>query len=77
MESHDLLLMVREVLLQAETDSITADEAVIRVRGLIEQYRQDDRSAYCAYCDSSCEYGECDPPYLCRKHFDCPVCNTR
>lgn len=31
----------------------------------------------CAYCDSSCEYGECDPPYLCRKHYDCKVCNTR
>ena len=30
---------------------------------------------YCADCDSPCEFGECDPPHLCRKHGACPKCN--
>jgi len=30
---------------------------------------------YCADCDSPCEFGECDPPHLCRKHAACARCN--
>ena len=68
-----------QTLIQAEPNS-GEQTAARKPDGSHEIDRQDGlgpvpTQPYCADCDSPCEFGECDPPHLCRKHAACARCN--
>lgn len=68
-----------ELLYYLDADSIGALQAIAgglqHHLGLSPKHHPSIAAqAYCEYCDSPCEGGECDPPHLCRKHSACTAC---
>ncbi|MBN9415993.1 MAG: hypothetical protein J0I12_11180 [Candidatus Eremiobacteraeota bacterium] len=89
-KSPTLLRQLDHVIAQAIKDWVATSHpgeqtAVKSPDGTYEIDRQDGlgpvpfglaTQPYCAACDSPCEFGECDPPHLCRKHAACKTCNA-
>ena len=71
----EFVLAALDELDWAATVNMSEEElkAELRAEGLDPDKVADQ--PYCADCDSPCEFGECDPPHLCRKHAACARCN--